>query len=123
MASLATLEASTCSSTALSLVSTSTSSANWIGVTLRGTPGLLRTRIGRSVGLMTPVSLVTSLTGIPVVTARVVVVIVASAVVVIATMPVRFMTVVILTVTPVTTLLRGRLMPITTPLPEMIYVA
>nr|GEZ01517.1 hypothetical protein [Tanacetum cinerariifolium] len=103
-------------STILSLVSTSTSSANSIGVALRGTPGLLRTRIGRSVGLMTPVSLVPSITGIPVVTARVVVV-VAAAVVVTTTSPVRSMTVVILTVAPVTTLLRGRLMSITTPLP------
>nr|GFC90106.1 hypothetical protein [Tanacetum cinerariifolium] len=60
------------------------------GVTLRGTPGLLRTRIGRSVRLMTPVSLVTSITGIPVVTARVVVVIVAAAVVVIATSPIHY---------------------------------
>nr|GFC84804.1 hypothetical protein [Tanacetum cinerariifolium] len=42
-----------------------------------------------------------------VVTARVVVIIVAAAMVVIATTPVRSMTVVILTVTPVTTLLRG----------------
>nr|GEU98808.1 monogalactosyldiacylglycerol synthase, chloroplastic [Tanacetum cinerariifolium] len=51
-----------------------------------------------------------------------VVVVVAAAVVIIATTPVRSMTVVIMTVAPVTTLLRGRLMPITTPLPEMIYV-
>nr|GFA48172.1 zinc finger, CCHC-type, retrotransposon Gag domain protein [Tanacetum cinerariifolium] len=45
------------------------------------------------------------------------VVVVAAAVVVISTTPVRSVTVVILTVTHVTTLLRGRLMPITTPLP------
>nr|GFD37312.1 hypothetical protein [Tanacetum cinerariifolium] len=56
-----------------------------------------------------------------VVTARVVAV-VAAAVVVISTTPVRSMTVVTMTVDPVTTLLRGRLVPITTPLPEMIYV-
>nr|GFD43426.1 hypothetical protein [Tanacetum cinerariifolium] len=47
----------------------------------------------------------------------------AAAVVVISTTPVRSVTIVILTVTPVTTLLGGRLLPITTPLPEMIYVA
>nr|GFD44538.1 hypothetical protein [Tanacetum cinerariifolium] len=52
------------------------------------------------------------------VTARVVVV--AAAVVVTTTSPVRSMTVVTMTVAPVTTLLRGRLMPITTPLPELI---
>nr|GFD57766.1 hypothetical protein [Tanacetum cinerariifolium] len=51
-----------------------------------------------SVGLMTPASLVTSITGIPVVTA--IVVDVAAAVVVTTTSPVRSMTVVILTVTP-----------------------
>nr|GFA62025.1 hypothetical protein [Tanacetum cinerariifolium] len=45
------------------------------------------------------------------------VVVVAAAVVVTTTSPVRFMTVVIMTVVPVTTLLRGRLVPITTPLP------
>nr|GFD45244.1 hypothetical protein [Tanacetum cinerariifolium] len=55
--------------------------------------------------------------------ARVVIIVVAAAVVVISTTPVRSMTVVILTVAPATTLLRGRLMPITAPLPEMIYVA
>nr|GFB99923.1 hypothetical protein [Tanacetum cinerariifolium] len=49
-------------------------------------------------------------------------VVVAAAVVVTTTSPVRFMTVVMKTVTPVTTLLRGRLMPITTHLPEMVYV-
>nr|GEX64882.1 reverse transcriptase domain-containing protein [Tanacetum cinerariifolium] len=54
---------------------------------------------------------------------RVVIIVVAAAVVVIATSPVRFMTVVIMTVAPVTTRLRGRLTPITTPLPEMVYVA
>nr|GFD24338.1 hypothetical protein [Tanacetum cinerariifolium] len=48
------------------------------------------------------------------------VVVVAATVIVTATTPVRSMTVIILTVAPVTTLLRGRLMPITTPLPEMI---
>nr|GFC81443.1 hypothetical protein [Tanacetum cinerariifolium] len=51
------------------------------------------------------------------------VVVVAAAVVVTTTSPVRFMTVVMMTVTPVTILLRGQLMPITTPLPEMVYVA
>nr|GFB74556.1 hypothetical protein [Tanacetum cinerariifolium] len=55
-------------------------------VALRGTPGLLRTRIGISVGLLTPVPLVTSITGTPVVTARVVVV--TAAVVVTTTSPV-----------------------------------
>nr|GFB34113.1 uncharacterized protein [Tanacetum cinerariifolium] len=40
---LTTLEASTSNSTTLSCVSTSTSSANWVGVALRGTPGLLGT--------------------------------------------------------------------------------
>nr|GFA93903.1 hypothetical protein [Tanacetum cinerariifolium] len=44
---------------------------------------------------------------------------VATAVVVTTTSPVRPMTVVMMAVAPVTTLLRGRLMPITTPLPEM----
>nr|GFD42757.1 hypothetical protein [Tanacetum cinerariifolium] len=38
------------------------------------TPGLLETRIDRSVGLLTLVSLVTPITGTPVVVARVVVV-------------------------------------------------
>nr|GFC67936.1 hypothetical protein [Tanacetum cinerariifolium] len=51
------------------------------------------------------------------------VVVVAAAVVVTTTSLVRFMTVVIMTVAPVTTLLRGRLTPITTHLPEMVYVA
>nr|GFA99463.1 retrovirus-related Pol polyprotein from transposon TNT 1-94 [Tanacetum cinerariifolium] len=49
-----------------------------------------------------------------------VVVVAAAAVVVTTTTPVRSMTVIMMTVAPVTTLLRGRLMPITTPLPEMI---
>nr|GFD26389.1 hypothetical protein [Tanacetum cinerariifolium] len=53
---------------------------------------------------MTPVSLVTSIIGIPVI---IQVVVVAAAVVVTTTTPVRSMTVVILTVAPVTTLLRG----------------
>nr|GFD33039.1 hypothetical protein [Tanacetum cinerariifolium] len=70
----------------LSWVSTSTSSANWVGIALRGTPGLLRTKIGKSVGLLTPISLVTPITEIPVVIARVVVV--AAAVVVTTTSPV-----------------------------------
>nr|GEW15122.1 hypothetical protein [Tanacetum cinerariifolium] len=51
---------------------------------------------------------------------KVVIAVVVAAMVVIATTPVRSVTVVILTVAPVTTLLRGRLMPITTPLSEMI---
>nr|GFB01446.1 hypothetical protein [Tanacetum cinerariifolium] len=51
------------------------------------------------------------------------VVVVAAAVVVTTTSPVRFMTVVIMTVAPVTALLRGRLTSITTHLPEMVYVA
>nr|GFD15564.1 hypothetical protein [Tanacetum cinerariifolium] len=74
MASLTTLEAGTSSSTTLSWVFASTRSANQVGVALRGTPGLLETSIDRSVGLLTPVSLVTPITGIPVVVARVVVV-------------------------------------------------
>nr|GFD55724.1 hypothetical protein [Tanacetum cinerariifolium] len=78
-------EASTSSSTTLSWVSASTSSANWVGVALRGTPGLLRTKIGISVGLPTPVPLVMSITGTPVVTARVVVI---AAMVVTTTSPV-----------------------------------
>nr|GFD36682.1 hypothetical protein [Tanacetum cinerariifolium] len=53
---------------------------------------------------------------------RVVIIIVVAAVVVIATTPVRSMTVVILTVTPMTTLLRVLLVSITTPLPELIFV-
>nr|GFD61481.1 hypothetical protein [Tanacetum cinerariifolium] len=68
------------------------------------------TRIGRSVRLMTLVSLVTSIAGIPVVIARVVIAVVVAAVVV------------ILTVTPGTTLLRGLLVSITAPLPGMIFV-
>nr|GEY73767.1 reverse transcriptase domain-containing protein [Tanacetum cinerariifolium] len=73
MASLTTLEACTSSSTTLSWVSASTRSADRVGVALRGPPGLLETRIDRSIGLLTPVSLVTPITGTPVVVARVVV--------------------------------------------------
>nr|GFA85487.1 hypothetical protein [Tanacetum cinerariifolium] len=56
-----------------------------VGVALRGTPRLLEIRIDRSVGPLTPVSLVTPITSTPVVVARVVVV---AAVVVITASPV-----------------------------------
>nr|GEY41216.1 hypothetical protein [Tanacetum cinerariifolium] len=74
MASLTILEAGTSSSTTLSWVSASTRTADRVGVALRGTPGLLETRINRSVGMLTPVSLVMPITETPVVVARVVVV-------------------------------------------------
>nr|GFD37460.1 hypothetical protein [Tanacetum cinerariifolium] len=45
-----------------------------VGVALRGTPGLLETKIDWSVGLLTPLSLVTPITGTLVVVTRVVVV-------------------------------------------------
>nr|GEW74993.1 zinc finger, CCHC-type, retrotransposon Gag domain protein [Tanacetum cinerariifolium] len=50
---------------------------NRVGIALRGTPGLLETRIDKSVGLLTPVSLVTPITGTPVVVTRVVAVVAA----------------------------------------------